>query len=218
MIDLVRVTLFEDRTDALLLVVPELERGDLVLPALRYPFDQAQLAKTLGDAGIKNVVKLERSGRWTQALNRARSDQRAARGARENELRAARAADLARSKLPADQERARLMVEKLEVDERVRDLREQLGRARSGARDGKYMDPKRYRDLEERLDQAKTRSQAIQLRLSELKREAREESTRSQDNLNALFVREAMRVLGEQKFHEIMDAALEAQEEKAAQC
>jgi hypothetical protein len=203
-----RVTCFTDRPEALLLFVPA---GDRVsLPVLESPFVRAEVASALSKSGVDARVVESVAGRWTQAAQKARDAERAERHQRQHQNEATQAAILRNSANAAVRDRAEAVARKLEVDTRIRTLKDTIARARSDAASmGRYMDPQSFRKLERELSALKDDSQALQTRLGELRRqEAASNQARWVAELRA-FRSAAHRILPADLFAAVESAAID---------
>jgi hypothetical protein len=166
----VRVTLFDDFPNSILIHCPEGE--ELAVPLLRAPFDKGEVRAAFFEIGVDVRVKQEpTAGRWSKATISRLREERAERNQRQKLVEIQMAAENIAIGDDLEKERGALILEKHDVDETLILLKEKLGNVRvAGATRGKYIDPKEYRKLETKVEKAKLRSQEIQLRLGQIKR------------------------------------------------
>lgn len=164
-----RVFVFSDRPDSLLMIVPE-STTEVLLPELTAPFTKEGVARAFGEAGLLARVVESVSGRWTHAMTKADRDAKAVRAAEAMQREAAEAVVLKGSTVPLIRERAVAMERKLAVDAEIRELKLEIGKAKSDAFTKRlYMKPEKFRGLEQRLTNLKVESQALQAKFTELR-------------------------------------------------
>lgn len=165
-----RVMVFPDRPDVLLVYVPVGQQ--FWIPSLQTPLTRNVVAQALRDHDIAARVVESTAGRFTRALARAQQDAKAERGSKEREREAAACVQIHMSPTATtyEKKRAELIAEKHKVDDELRTLKAEIGRAKATAfTSGKYMAVSEYRGKEERAADLATLSLAIQNRLSSLK-------------------------------------------------
>lgn len=200
----IRVMVFPSRPDVLLIYVPEGE--EVWLPRMRSPFQRHDVAMKLGSVDIPARVSESVPGRFTHAVEQALKAERAERGQRQREEEAARSSlVLADPDAPSrDKERARLIDEKCQVDDRIKQLKAEIQKAKANAATrGEYLLPTRFRQLQDRLTTSQARSLAIQRRLGEIKSETREVNVLRSADRNQRFVDLVKKVLPKEKYQEL---------------
>ena len=167
----VRIMVFPERPEALLVLIDEDAEGVLVLPSLPVPFSRAGVVEAAREAGFLARVVEGVPGRWKASIVRAASDARAERGQRQRQQESTYAM-LARGAVdPEMRERGDLLQRKQRIDETIVTLKAKVGEAKSAARTSSaYMDPTAFRALEDQVRQLGLESQALQAHLGELKR------------------------------------------------
>jgi hypothetical protein len=197
----IRVFVFRDRPDTLLIHVGQDYRGPFSLPEIQAPFVREDIAFDLGRAGIRAGVFASVPGRWTQVMSKARSDDRAARRQQQTQREATQAALFRGASDPEVRERGAAVTRKLAVDEEIRGLKKQIAEAKTAAATrGVYMPPHEFRGLEARLEEAKQESQALQTRLGELKAAEKDRNRAIRDEETRRF---------ERRFYEAAKAILD---------
>lgn len=180
----IRIHVFPDRPEFLLLYVPH---GDFRLPRLLSPFVQGDVKAACSLGGVDVRVSETVPGRWTKAMLKARSDARIERRQQAKLREATEATILRGSSSETERDRAGLLLEKQQVDGDLARLKAELREAKNRVwSEGRYMPRKVYQRKEALCEQLKLKSQAIQVRLSELRTaekarnviEARKDQTR----------------------------------------
>lgn len=165
-----RVFVFRDRPDALLVLVPE-GTTEVLLPELAAPFTQQGAAMAFGEARVPARVFESVAGRWSHAMTKADRDAKATRAQEALQREAMEASILKGSTVPTIRERAEAMERKLAVDDEIRELKLAIGKAKSDVHTKRvYMEPDKFRRLEQRLAKLKVESQALQAKLAELRK------------------------------------------------
>jgi hypothetical protein len=204
-----RIMCFTDRPDALLIFIPDGEVAP-ALPALKTPFIKGEVAQTLALAGLEVRVSESISGRWTPAIRQANDAARAERGQRQRQAEATEAALLRGSSVAAVRDRADAIRQKLEVDDRIRALKDTISKAKSEAASrGRYMDPREFRRLEQELSRLKDESQALQTQLGEIRKQAHEAWKNERKESSEMFRKAAHALLSQETFEQIELAALD---------
>lgn len=209
----IRVMVFPTRPDVILIYVPEGE--ELWLPRMRSPFQRFDVAAKLGAVDIPARVSESVPGRFTTAVEKAINDERAERAQRQRENEAVRMAGVIADPQAKDfeKERAKLLIEKQEVDESVRKLKAEIGSVKAAAATrGEYLTPAKFRQLNERLSTAQARSLAIQARLSAIRKERREGNVLRQEGRDRRFIEHAKRRLPTETFQALWNAVDEDDE------
>jgi hypothetical protein len=202
----IRVMVFPSRPDVLVIYVPEGE--ELWLPRMRSPFSRYDVANKLGEVDIPARVSESVPGRFTHAVEQAINAARAERNQRQREEEAARIAAVITSPeaTDLDKERAKLLVEKQEVDDRIRQLKINIGSAKAAAATkGEYLPPAKFRLLQDRLTTSQTRSLAIQRRLGEIKKERRDGNVAAQPDRDRRFIDLVKQVLPREQLQDLWD-------------
>jgi hypothetical protein len=204
----VRVMVFSDRPDALLILAAE-DESEVRLPSpLAVPFVKTEVAMAFGDAKTKANVFESVAGRWTAALTKARRDERAERAQQQAVREATEATLMKGSSSKLVRSHAEAIAKKLEVDESIRVLTRQDKEARSrAATRGVYESPKVFREREARLASLRLESQALQARMGELRKQEKR-----QNLLLAIEGRDWFKKAA----HELLDGDLFAQVESLA--
>lgn len=207
----VRVTIFPDRAEAILLHV---SAGDRVaLPALASPFRKSEVAGALKRAGISFDVTESVPGRWTQAATKMALEERAERHQIQRQKEATMLA-LDRSGGPLARTRAEALAKKHEVDDRIRQVKAWLAEAKTNFHTrGLYKDPVEYRGKEHELLRLKEDSQALQTRLGELRDQEKAQNVTVQREENDRFRAAAYKVLTPEQLEAVL-MAMEQDEDK----
>lgn len=212
-----RVMVFPDRPDCILFYVPDGMR--LIIPPIPSPFYKTTTSAALSSAGLNYRLTESVPGRWTESVLLMKKAERAER-AQLQKVREATMAVLDRSGGPLAQNRAEAISKKHEVDERIREAKAWIGRAKSNSfARGTYEDPDRYRRKERELYELQQESLALQARLGELKKLEKAENRAAAKDENERFVKAAYRVLSQEKLDLILDAVaddLDAEDEAGA--
>ena len=213
----VRITVFPEWPEALLVLVDEDAEGVLVLPPLPVPFDRAGVLGAAREAGFLARVAEGEPGRWKPVMDKAAKDARAERAQRHRQGEAAFAA-LARGAADPDmRERGDLIQRKQRIDETLASARAKLVAAKDTARtSATYMEPAAFRALEEEVRRLGLESQALQVRLGELRRVEKDRNREASRVENARFERRfqaAARAMLEPEVYERLLAATGSEDE-----
>jgi hypothetical protein len=203
-----RVTVFPERPESLLLLVEEGEYDPIELPVLRSPFTKESVTEAFREASIPvRVIENATMGRWKRALQQAAKDAKAERGARQHLEESAKLHKMAEGTFgDLDKERANLVFQKAEVDETIKCIDLKLTNARRKAFEkGIYMKPSQFRELESSLIEAKSLSQALQFRLGELRKQKQAHRDRSKITFENIFFRAVKDLLGPEEYSEVID-------------
>lgn len=166
-----RVMVFPDRPDVLLIYVPEGQ--ELWLPRLKTPFDRHAVAMALGDAEIEARVRESVPGRYKIALTQALNEHKSEDAQRSREEEAARTHRVRTSKEATtyDLKRRELIAAKDKIDAELRTLKEEVGRAKANAATtGTFLPVKTFRDKMARITDLQSKSLAIQYQLGQLRK------------------------------------------------
>lgn len=203
----IRVMVFPTRPDVILIYVPEGE--ELWLPRMRSPFARYDVANKLGEVDMPARVSESVPGRFTEAIEKAISAERAERAQRQREEEAVRIAGVIADPdaTDFDKERAKLLVEKQEVDEGVRKLKAHISSVKAAAATkGEYLPPAKFRQLNDKLASAQARSIAIQARLSAIRKERHDGNVARQESRDRRFVEHAKQILPKETMRALWDA------------
>lgn len=207
MSEVLRLMVFGDRPDCLLVTAPD---GPLVLPTLLVPFTKYDVAKTLGDAHIKARVSDGTPGRWTASLNQLRKADRAERGQQQRQREATEAVLLRGSNVADMRTRSEAIAAKHDVDDRIRLLKAQVAEAKTkAATRGEFMNPTQFRGLESRLSDLKDESQALQTLLGRIRDKERADNVVLHNQENDAFRKAAHKILPPETLAAIESAALD---------
>ncbi len=157
----VRITVFPEWPEAILVLMDEDAEGVLVLPPLPVPFDRAGILGAAREAGFLARVSEGTPGRWKPVMDKAAKDARAERTQRHRQSEAT-FATLARGAADPDmRERGGVIQRKQRVDEALVAAKAKLGAAKGAARtSGAYMEPTAFRTLEDEVRRLGLESQA----------------------------------------------------------
>lgn len=216
----VRALVFRELPRALLLHFPE-GASSIALPEIALPVCEMSVRAAFRSAGIEVRVSESVPGRWVTALQQVRHAERAERRQRANLEKATEAALMRQSPSMLVQERGEALRRKHEVEEELRALKVQIGEAKSRAHTrGVFMEPAKFRKMERKLEELKQESQALQVRMTELRKQEKaeniERSKGEQSARVANFVEAARRVLDRETYQDIwdeVDAMIEDAEE-----
>jgi hypothetical protein len=201
-----RVMVFPDRPDVLLIYVPEGQ--ELWLPRLKTPFDRHVVAMALNDVDIDARVRESVPGRYKGALTQALSDHRSEDGSRRREEEAARAARVKTSKEATtyDLKRRELVEEKAKTDAQLRALKEEVGHTKAvAATTGNYMPVSTFRNKTDRIADLQNKSLAIQHQLGQLRRTEAAFNVERSKRREESFVSVAKEHLSKEEFKMLWD-------------
>ncbi len=203
----VRIVLFEDRPNTVLVHVPE--GGVLELPECRSPFNKDEVAIAASKAGLDVRVSIEpRAGRWTTAIVRRVRDQRAEKMQRSRLQTETAVLQLQMSDDPILRDRARLIAKKQEVDEQLRLAKIRLGEVKGNVRtQHKYISPREFRALEQSIASLQGQSLGIQGQLGAIKKTLSENKDSEFHARNKRFVDLAKQILDADEFAELIELA-----------
>ncbi len=177
----IRVMVFPERPDAILIYVPDGQ--ELWLPRIRAPFDRHEVASILGQSDIPARVAESVPGRWTTALREAmtKSKNDAASRSRQaqREAQAAKAVEIqyVDGEMTTATKRALLVEDKNKIDDELRALKAALGHAKSKAYvNGVFMPIEEFRVKERQIHVLQTKSIALQHELGVLKKQLKAEN------------------------------------------
>lgn len=162
-----RLMVFPDRPDCLVLYLPK--DTTVVLPPLASPLTKAGVAENCAQFGLDVRVSEGTPGKWGAAYSSLHKAEKNERRQRHLLAEAAKNAER-RSGSSAATSRAEAIAEKNAIDEQVRALKGEIGKAKVVAFEtGKYMPANIYRAKEQQLKDLKDKSQALQTRIGELR-------------------------------------------------
>jgi len=168
----IRIMVFPTKPNAIVLFADD--GAEVDLPVLDAPFTKAGVHKAFEGYGVEYRITEGAPGRYTPAVAELLSAEKAERQQRANLDVAKTVARLDASGSATDKERAGLIAEKHDVDTERQEVRAKLREAtKQAAIRGKYMDREKFGRLQERMQKLGMRSQAIQVRLTELKAQHR---------------------------------------------
>ena len=204
-----RVMIFNDRPDTLLLIAPE-GATEIVLSPIPLPVTKGGVAEALSLAGIDARVSESVPGRWTTAITQARNAGRAERGQQQRQREATEAAFLRGSAASGVRDRAEAIAMKLVVDEKIRVLKAEIGHIKSVAfTQGVFIPSSEFRAKERLLDQLKGDGQALQTKLGGLKTQEKKKN----QALDGESLRRAVRELvSDEQWGLILDRKKEIEE------
>lgn len=215
---MIRIMVFVDRPDSVLLVAPDSDMP--ALPAMAAPFTKTSVSVAMVEAGVDARVSESIAGRWTTAIVQATKADKAER-AQKQMLHEATVATLLRSANdPALRDRALTIQRKHEVDDSLRTLKAKLVEAKAkAATRGAFMPIDEFRKLTARVDALKEESLALQTRLGEL-RDAEKAANREADKAERSafpqrFMTAARKMLDPDTYNELVREAAAGAEEEA---
>ncbi len=179
----IRILTFAGRPDVLLVTVPEGQ--EFFLPRMRAPFDRHTVAQALGSVELPAFVnEASATGRYGAPLAKDGRDEKAAAGQMHRQQEAARAVTITNSAsaTTTEKQRAELILEKQLIDDQLRNLKVEMGRAKAlAATRGTYMPIGVYRAKEQAIVNMQAKSLAIQHRLGELKKRLHAENAAARE-------------------------------------
>ena len=209
----VQIATVPARPECLLVIVPEGLSGTIHLPILTIPFTRTGVREAIGqhslvsldhDRCLRARVFETTPGRWASAMTKARNEERSARAQQQRQAELTQAAIMNGSNVPLIRDRAEAVIRKNEIDATLAQLKVEFGRVRADAAvHGRYIEPRRYRAMEERIEGLKAESQALQTRLGELRRQEKRQNIANSDGGNAAFRKTARRMLDPNVFDAI---------------
>lgn len=169
-----RLMVFPDRPDCLVLYLPI--GMDLRLPPIASPFSKHDVGLACAQAGLDVRVSEGTPGKWGAAYRSLHHAEAAERNQRNYLATAAANADRRGSGSMAAASRAEAIEAKAKVDEEIRALKAEIGKAKSDAfAKGKYLPVEIFRNKEKRLKDLRDESQALQVKIGELKQKEKAE-------------------------------------------
>jgi hypothetical protein len=211
-----RITLFPEHPQTILIYVPEGQA--LWLPTLPTPFDLDVVCDALDAHDVPHDTREGDRNRWWRNLKEPEDEEKSVRVQRQREDEAARHVQvhLSPTASTSDKQRSEIMLMKHKVDDEIRQLKVQIGRAKAAAATrGIYEALNVFRSREQRLADLQTTSLALQRKLAEMKALRRQnaesrhrEGPRSREEI---FINKAKRYLTRDEFMSIW-AEIEAEE------
>lgn len=204
-----RLMIFDERPDCLVIY---LARGaSLRLPEIPRPFNnKAGLSQALAAAGVDYRITTGTPGQWIKAHKALHLAERAERGQRDAEALAAKNALRRASAVPASRDRAAALEQKLAIDQEIRALKAELGRAKAQAfTTGRYMPVDEYRAKERRLTELKEQSQALQVQIGKLRRAESDANAAQYRTYSEKFMRAAHEILTEDVLQRVHGLAVQ---------
>lgn len=200
-----RIMIFPDRPDCLVVYLPE--GISLHMPTLHAPFDKEGVAVAFADAGVNVRISEGTPGQWNAAYSWLHKNERAERGQRMRLMQAvANQKRLDMGGIAGS--RAKVIDEKNQIDEEIRNLKVRLNEAKArAATHGEYMPVNIYRSMESELQQLKDKSQAMQTRIGELRDQERAERDAEHRIYAERFMHAAYGVLPEEWLQRVHGAA-----------
>lgn len=204
---MIRVMVFRDRPDCLLVHVPE--GASVAFPSLSPPFTVESVREACRAAGVEvRVTEAIKAGRWTDSINKLRMAERAERASKNRLAESvAHAAAASSPDTPLFAHRKHLIEQKTAVDDELRKLRAELGEARSMAHlHGVFMDPAVFRRKNARVTQLSNESLSLQNVLTELKDRIKEQNRQRSQDSRERFIRLAQKRMPQELWDELWEA------------
>lgn len=197
------VSTFSSDPDFLLVWAPQ--EGTVRLPEMSAPFTIMNVKAAFRQAGIEVVVTESVVGRELREVVRLRRQQARDATRQQQQLRQSyESAVLRGATSVAVGQHAECLAKKLEVDEELRQTRQHYQAVCAAKNvDGVRMDRHAFLRLQQRLEQLKQESQALQYRMGELRRQQKEENKQASDND---FRQAARRILSAEQFDQVVQA------------
>ncbi len=206
-----RITLFPEHPQTILIYVPDGQT--LWLPTLATPFDLDAVSDALDAHDVPHDTREGDRNRWWRNVKQSENDDKSQRAQQQREAEAARHVQihLAPTATTFEKQRSEIVLMKDKVDNEIRQLKVQIGRAKANAATrGIYEPPAVYRQREQHLADLQTTSLALQRKLAELKgQQHRHASSRGREER---FIQKAKRHLTREQFLAIW-AEIDAEEE-----
>ena len=167
-----RIMIFPDKPQTILIHVPEGQT--LWLPTLATPFDLDAVCKALDDRDVPHVSIEGDPGRWWRNATQLENEEKAERLSIQKQEQAERRVRITLSPKATtiESQRAELILEKQKADDEIRQLKAQIGKAKTDAyTSGTYLPPLVFQTKQQRLVDLQAVSLALQGRLAELRRQ-----------------------------------------------
>lgn len=197
-----RISLFPEHPQTILIYVPEGQ--SLWLPTLPTPFDLDVVSDALDARDVPHNTREGDRDRWWRNIKQSEGDERATQGQLKRAEEAARQVQihLSPDATSLEKQRAEVILLKHKIDDEIRQLKVQVGRAKANAATrGVYEPPDVFRRREQRLADLQTSSVATQKKLGELRAQQRQRPV--SNNREERFVTKAKRYLTREQFMEI---------------
>ena len=208
-----RITLFPEHPQTILIYVPAGQT--LWLPTLPTPFDLDVVCDALDDRDVPHDTKEGDRNRWWRNLKESEDTDKSVLRQQQREDEAARHVQvhLSPTATTFEKQRSEIVLMKHKVDDELRQLKVQIGKAKSNAAtSGVYEPPSVFRQREQRLADLQTTSLALQKKLGEMKERQHQRSV--SNNREERFVQKAKQYLTKEQFLAIW-AEIDAEEEQA---
>ncbi len=207
---MLRVCIFKDRPESALIHVSDGYSGPV--PALVAPFCRQSVREACRAAGQDVTVIETVPGRWSAAINAAKS----AEAQRASAEAALRTQAMLGSVDPKERDRAKLVARLQAIPAEQREVRSKIREATArAARGGGHMDRTDWGRLQDREAQLREETAAIHAQLSKMKADARAGHDARQRTFAERFVALAKDSLDRETFLDLCDAA-QAQVDDAA--
>ncbi len=169
-----RVTLFPDHPQTILIYVPEGQA--LWLPTLPSPFDLDAVCDVLDAHDVPHDTREGDRNRWWRNLKQSEDDDKASLKNHRREEDAAHHVriQLSPTSTTLEKQRSEVLLMMHKVDDEIRQLKVQISRARAAATRGVYERPGVFRQWQQRLADLQTTSLALQRKSRELKEQQRQ--------------------------------------------
>lgn len=165
-----RITLFPEHPQTILVYVPEGQT--LWLPTLPTPFDLDVVCDALDAHDVPHDTREGDRNRWWRNLKQSEDTEKSVLRQQQREEEAARHVQihLSQTATTFEKQRSEVVLMKHKVDDEIRQLKVQLGLAKTNASTrGVYEPPDVFRQREQRIADLQTTSLALQKKLGELK-------------------------------------------------
>jgi len=200
----IRILVFPDRPDVLLVTVPEGQ--ELWLPRLPTPFERDAVARALMDVEVKARVGESVPGRYKEALAKMDRDSKEFDAAKQRVADAVRHVTITASPgaTTAEKQRSELAGSKHEIDAEIRQLKVDISNAKSAAyRKKHFLPPVKFRAMEARLANLQTMSIAVQEKLRVLKQQAHAARNAGETSRGERFLEAAKKVLSKEQYLQV---------------
>jgi hypothetical protein len=200
-----RITLFPEHPQTILIYVPD---GQLLwLPTLPTPFNLDVVCDALDAHDVPHDTREGDRNRWWRNLKQSEGDDKSTLAQQQREEEAARHVKihLSQAATTLDKQRSEVVLLKDKIDDEIRQLKVQIGRAKTNvATRGIYEPPAVFRHREQRLADLQTSSLAFQKKLGELREQKKHQNLTQPSNSSkgreALFVQKAKSHLTREQF------------------
>lgn len=196
-----RIMIFPDKPQTILIHVPDGQ--ELWLPLLKTPFDLDVLCKALDDRDLPHVTTEGDPGRWWRNATQMENDEKAERTNQLKQTMAERMVQITTSPKATtiEKQRAELVLEKQKADDEIRQIKAQIGKAKSDAyTSGTYLPPLIFQQKQQRLADLQAVSLALQGRLSELRQQLKEQNEQVHAQGERRFIEKAKRYLSREQY------------------